>query len=130
MKKFVSLLGLCWIVCGSYAAAGVVVTAVGTNNHFPSPGGTGQIENQQPGTATLVKEFTAIGDIPIILQLNPSAGTDVIHIDERVTNHTGVDWTDFHFIMQTIDSGPMTVQFQNVTNPTGEWTTISGALNR
>jgi hypothetical protein len=103
------------------------VYQVGENDFigFPSNGGTGSILGQQDGTATIEKDFTAIGLIPIIIVGGPSTGSETIHINERVFNHTGKDWTDFHFLVQPIDaSDELVVEFANVVNPTGEWTMI------
>ncbi len=119
-------------IMASSASAEITVSEVGVNPFpaFPSTGGTGIIEGQQDGTATLAKTFTALGDVPIILHRNPTIGTDTIRINERVRNNTGVTWTDFHFLMQPIDANPLLgVSFQNITNPTGEWTTITPGLN-
>jgi hypothetical protein len=77
---------------------------------------------------TVEKTFTSIADLPIIVNGGPSTGTDILHIDERVRNNTGVDWTDFHFMMTPIDANPnLSVSFLNVTNPTGDWTSITPA---
>jgi len=123
MKKafLASAVGLCLVgLSASPAWAAYSVTYVGANPWFPSPGGTGAITGQ-----TVEKTFIALADIPIIVDGGPSTGTDVLHIDERVRNNTGVDWTDFHFVMQPIDANPaLTVDFLNVNNPTGEWTSI------
>lgn len=109
------------------------VVSVGPNAFpdFPSTGGTGAIVTQTPDqSAVLTKEFTALGDVPIILRTAPSSGTDSIHIDERVTNNTGVVWTDFHLTFEGIDNNPLlSVEFLNTTNPTGEFTTITPTTN-
>jgi len=110
-------------------ADGVTSIAVGQNNpFFPSTGGDGQVASfDQPGQkAVIEKTFDKLGDVPIIIDRGPSSGVDTIHIDERVRNDTGVDWTDFHFIFESIDANPgLTISFLNVANPTGEWS--SGA---
>ena len=42
-----------------------------------------------------------------------------------MTNDTGVDWSDFHLVVQSIDANPdLLVEFLNVSNPTGEFTSI------
>jgi hypothetical protein len=111
----------------SAALAGTSVEYVGVNpfSGFTSTGGTGAIAGQQTGEATIEKTFTSLGDVPIILHSSPSAGLDVLRINERVRNNTGVDWTDFHFLFDPIDANPaLNVAFLNITNPTGEWTSI------
>ncbi|MBP7937345.1 MAG: PEP-CTERM sorting domain-containing protein [Phycisphaerae bacterium] len=130
MRKLhsVSMVVLCLFgLSASSALAAASVEYVGANPYFgfPSTGGTGVLAGQQAGTATVEKTFTSLGDIPIIIHSTPSAGVDVLHIDERVGNNTGVDWTDFHFLFEPIDANPvLNVAFLNVTNPTGEWTSI------
>lgn len=109
----------------SAALAAASIEYVGQNPWFPNTGGTGVIEGQQDGKATIAKTFTSLGDVPIILHSTPSSGVDTLHIDERVRNNTGVAWTDFHFLFEPIDANPaLSVSFANVANPTGEWTTI------
>jgi hypothetical protein len=106
-------------------ATGVTSITVGDNPFFPPSGGTGDVASFDPNaqTAVLEKDFTQIGDIPIIIDRGPSQGVDTFHIDERVKNDTGVDWTDFHFVFQSIDANQaLNVSFLNVANPTGEWT--------
>ena len=135
MKRFILLvLGTALAhVCATAYATELTVTYVGDNPFpdFVSTGGTGTIESQTAGqSAVLTKTFTALGDVPIILHSNPSSGTDTIHIDERVTNDTGVDWTDFHLIFGEIDnSSLLSIEFLNVANPTGEFTTITSTTN-
>jgi hypothetical protein len=112
------------------AASSIEVSYVGQNPWFDSPGGTGSVEGQDGETATIVKDFTAVADIPIIIDAGPSplGGVESIRINERVRNNTGVDWTDFHFVVQGIDANPgLLVEFLNVANPTGEWATIDAA---
>src|SRR4030095_13207934 len=85
-------------------ATGVTSITVGDNPFFPPSGGTGDVASFDPNaqTAVLEKDFTQIGDIPIIIDRGPSQGVDTFHIDERVKNDTGVDWTDFHFVFQAL----------------------------
>lgn len=100
------------------------ITYVGDNPYigFPSNGGTGAIVDQQGGTATIEKDFTSLGLIPIIVD---GQGSGTIRVTERVFNHSGTDWTDFHFLVQPLDaSDELFVQFANVQNPTGEWSVI------
>lgn len=115
----------------SAAWADIQVTYVGdnpwSNSGFPSTGGTGMIASQQAGVATLEKTFTSLGDVPIIVHQGPTpaSGMETIHIDERVRNNTGVNWTDFHLDVQLIDASPnLVVDFLNVSNPTGEFNNI------
>ena len=127
MKRLVySLLaGVAFTLPSVTAQAVLSVESVGVNPFpgFESTGGTGNINAE---SEVITKDFTAIGDVPIILHTNPSTGTDVIHIDERVINDTGIEWTDFHLTFGSIDANPaLSVEFLNVTNPTGEFTTIS-----
>jgi hypothetical protein len=119
-----------WGVLAAPASA-TQVTHVG-DNPFPccaNTGGTGNIAGQDADSATLEKDFTSLGDIPFIVNGGPSVGVQTFHIDERVRNNTGVDWSDFHFLVQSIDANPdLKVEFLNVSNPTGEWTTIDATL--
>jgi hypothetical protein len=121
----------------SSAMADLAVSFVGTNpfSGFPSTGGTGSFSGTNP--TTFLKTFTSLGDVPIIIHRTPEdfAQTGVVAVEnllitERVTNNTGVDWTDFHMLMQKIDANPLlSVQFLGVTNSTGQWTTITPGLN-
>jgi hypothetical protein len=122
------LLGVA-LVCASVAHADIEVTHVGTNPFpgFPNTGGTGTIAGQQPGSATLEKTFTSLGDIPVIIDGGPlpANGMDTIRITERIRNNTGRAWTDFHLGVGLIDASPnLQVDFLNVTNPTGEFTSF------
>jgi PEP-CTERM motif len=108
-------------------AVGVTSITVGDNPFFPPTGGTGNVADFDPveQNAVIEKDFTQLGDIPIIIDRAASQGVDVIHIDERVKNNTGVDWTDFHIIFEPIDANQaLTVSFLDVGNPTGEWTNV------
>jgi len=120
----------------SAQAQPVSVEFVGVNPFpgFPSTGGTGQIVSQTPNGTVITKDFTTLGDVPIIIHTQPVPGTVdssvvFLHIDERVSNHTGVPWTDFHLGFGPIDNGPVVLVFQNVANPTGEFGTISPSPN-
>ena len=121
------------LVCAQAQAINMEVIDVGDNpfNGFASTGGTGTIGGSVPGQqATVLKDFTSLGDVPIILHTSPSSGVDVLHIDERVTNNSGVDWTDFHLIFGGIDNNPaLSVAFDNVLNPTGEFVAMSASTN-
>jgi hypothetical protein len=105
------LLGLVW-TAASPASALIEVTYVGDNpwfdNGFPTTGGTGQVEGQDGQSATITKDFTSVGLIPIIVDAGPSpqGGVESIRINERITNNTGVDWTDFHYLFGSIDANP------------------------
>jgi hypothetical protein len=120
------------LVAGATTGHGAVeVTYVGNNPFanlgFPNTGGTGTIAGQQPGSATLEKTFTSLGDIPIIVDGGPlpAGGMDTIAITERIRNNTGVAWTDFHLGVGLIDADPnLQVDFLNVTNPTGEFSSF------
>jgi PEP-CTERM motif-containing protein len=117
------------VVSASVAHAAIEVTYVGNNPFpgFPNTGGTGMISSQQPGTATLEKTFTSLGDIPIIIDGGPlpASGMDTIRINERIRNNTGRTWTDFHLGVGLIDASPnLQVDFLNVTNTTGEFTSF------
>jgi hypothetical protein len=110
----------------------LTVQNVGANPFpgFPNTGGTGSIITAGPGSAILEKTFTSLGDVPIILHSSPSIGVDFLHISEDVLNNTGVAWTDFHMTMTPIDANPaLKVEFLNVTNATGEWTSIQPGTN-
>jgi hypothetical protein len=122
----------------STVIADLAVTFVGPNpfSGFPSTGGTGTFGGTNP--VTILKTFTSLGDVPIIIQRHPPSAVqngalpavEALNITERVTNNTGVDWTDFHMLMQPIDANPLlSVQFLGVTNSTGQWTTITPGLN-
>jgi hypothetical protein len=133
MKRHLALVALvCSIaVSASTTFADVEVTYVGNNPFgnlgFPNTGGTGTIAGQQPGSATLEKTFTSLGDIPIIVDGGPlpAGGMDTIKISERIRNNTGVGWTDFHLGVGLIDASPnLQVDFLNVTNPTGEFSSF------
>jgi hypothetical protein len=106
-------------------ATGVTSITVGPNNFIPPTGlGDADVVSFDPSLqkAVLEKTFEHLGDIPIIIDRGPSQGVDTFHIDERVRNDTGVDWTDFHLKFDSIDANPLlTVSFLNVDNPTGEW---------
>jgi hypothetical protein len=103
------LLGLA-ATLASPASALIEVTYVGDNpwsdDGFPSTGGTGEVEAQDGQGATIAKRFTALGAIPIIVDAGPSpqSGVESIRIHERITNDTGVDWSDFHFLVGSIDA--------------------------
>jgi PEP-CTERM motif-containing protein len=109
-------------------ATGVTDIRVGDNPFFPPTGlGSADVASFDPQAqkAVLEKDFAHLGDIPIIIDRGPSQGVDTFHVDERVRNDTGVDWTDFHLDFDSIDANPLlTVSFLNVDNPTGEWTNI------
>jgi hypothetical protein len=128
MKKALIVSAIAFCVLGTTAPSvlgAYSVTYVGQNPWFASPGGTGSLS----GT-TIEKTFTSLGDIPFIVDGGPSTGTDILHIDERVRNSTGVAWTDFHFLMESIDASPaLQVSFLNVINPTGEWISIQPTPN-
>jgi len=114
-------------------ATGVTDIRVGDNPFFP-PTGLGDADvasfDPQNQKAVLEKDFEHLGDIPIIIDRGPSQGVDTFHIDERVKNDTGVDWTDFHLTFDSIDANPaLSVSFLNVDNPTGEWTNIQSNLD-
>jgi hypothetical protein len=122
-----AMIGICWIAISSVSLAAVAIDDVGTNPFpdFPATGGTGTFNNTELG-AVVTKDFTSLGDVPIIINDGPSTGLDTMQISERVTNHTGVDWTDFHLIVQSIDASPaLSVGFLNVVNSTGQWTSQS-----
>lgn len=134
MSKYLSITGglFALALSASAASASLQVSEVGVNSFstFPATGGNGSIVTQDPTHAVLEKNFIALGDVPIILHADPSIGVDTLHIDERVTNSTGVAWTDFHLVFGTIDANPLLqVDFLNVTNPTGEFSTITPGLN-
>lgn len=104
---------------------GVTSVTVGDNPFFASSGGTGNVVTFDPNqqVAVLEKTFTTLGDVPIIIDRTSSQGVDTFHVDERVRNDTGVDWTDFHFVVELIDANQdLTIAFLNVANPTGQWT--------
>jgi hypothetical protein len=103
------------------------VTYVGDNpwsgGVAPSPGGTGTF-SCQTGSCTVTKDFTAVGSIPVIVdvvsetQSNQLTTPDLLHLDETITNDTGVDWTNFEFGLASIDaSNLLGIQFQNVVIP-------------
>ena len=85
---------------------GVTSVTVGDNPFFASSGGTGNVVTFDPNqqVAVLEKTFTTLGDVPIIIDRTSSQGVDTFHVDERVRNDTGVDWTDFHFVVELIDA--------------------------
>ena len=137
LAKRASTLGIAALVslASSLASAGVVTTgvtaiAVGQNPFFPSNGGTGNVASfsTDEQSAVLEKDFSAIDDIPIIIDRAASQGVDVFHVAERVRNDTGKDWTDFHFVFESIDANPiLSIDFLNVANPTGQWSTIDAS---
>ena len=125
-----ALIGAGTQVADAGVITGVTAIAVGSNPFFPSSGGAGNVASFDPDaqTAVLEKDFDKLGDVPIIIDRTASQGVDTIHIDERVRNNTGLDWTDFHLVVELIDANEgLVVSFLNVANPTGEWT--SGASN-
>jgi len=120
-----------WLVGMSSAVATTMITHVGDNPYskFPATGGTGTFTNSNVASqAVVIKDFSSLGDIPIILSTSLSIdgnGTSSLLINERITNHTGIDWTDFHLVFGVIDAGaPFTFAFQNVTNSTGDFSSI------
>jgi hypothetical protein len=116
------------ILMGAASLEGAVaVDHVGVNPFpsFPSTGGTGQVVTSSPTDAVLEKTFTSLGDVPIIINAGPSpaGGMESFHINERVRNNSGTAWTDFHLDVGGIDANPaLLVEFQNVLNSTGEFT--------
>jgi PEP-CTERM motif len=112
----------------SAARADMTVIAVGDNGHigFENTGGSGSMEGQGNGQVTILKTFTKLGDIPIIVSGGPlpvANGMDTLHVSERVTNNTGVPWTDFHYLAGLIDAASsLQIDFLNFANPTGEFT--------
>jgi PEP-CTERM motif len=126
-QLFSTTLFVALLAAGAHAGVvqtGVTSITVGDNPFFPHPGGDGDVASFDPQDqkAVLEKFFDHLGDIPIIIDRGPSQGVDTFHIDERVKNDTGVEWTDFHLVFDSIDANPaLTVSFLNVTNPTGEW---------
>jgi hypothetical protein len=93
------------------AVASIQDVTVGPNPFpgFPSPGGTGNgIISGGGFTLTIEKFFTVYGEIPLILDTDrdPIDATDVYSVTERISNDTGVDWLDFHLVLDPIDAHP------------------------
>lgn len=100
------------------------VTYVGDNPYSVSAtGGTGTF-SCQIGSCNVTKDFTAVGSIPVIvdvmseIQSSQLTTPDLLHLNETITNDTGVDWTNFEFGLASIDaSNLLGIQFQNVVIP-------------
>jgi hypothetical protein len=109
---------------GAVVSNNYVITYVGDNpwstSVAPSPGGTGTF-SCITGSCTVAKDFTAIGSIPMVIDVVPNTpqdallGFDTLSISETITNNTGIDWTDFELGFIGIDNGPVTLDFQNLT---------------
>ena len=130
MKRIVlaALASAAALFCSS--ALPYAVTAVGDNPFGIPNSGTGAFKclAATPPSCTVSKDFTSVGLMPIIIgpQGQASSGVDILHITENVTNSTGVPWTDFHFRLLFIDNNSsLTVQYLNVVNSTGEFSTIN-----
>lgn len=125
---FVSLAALAGALASSGAQA-LTIESVGENpfSNVPFTGGTGNFRCESAGNCSISKDFTSIGSIPIVIgpiDGIPSSGIDILSISENITNDTGLDWADFHLAFIPIDNGPMTIDFQNVTN-SGEFTSFT-----
>ena len=132
MKRILALFAAISVSLISVSASAITVGSVGDNPFsVPSDGGTGSF-TCDTGTCTVNKEFTALGDIPIVITPAnvPSSGTDTLHFEESITNNTGIDWTDFHLGFIPIDNNPgLTLSFENVINATNQFTSFSAGTN-
>jgi hypothetical protein len=112
----------------SAGAQALTIESVGSNVFFQDTGGTGSWTCESATSCSVSKVFTSLGDIPIMIGPAdhipiPAGGVVVLHINENITNSTGLDWTDFHLGFIPIDNNPgLVLDFLNVSNPTDEFT--------
>jgi hypothetical protein len=114
---FSLLLFLSLLASTGYASISGVMVGPNPFAGFPSPGGTGTGGFTNNGfDLTIEKNFTAFGEIPVILFTNRDTdGTDTYSVTERIVNNSGLDWTDFHLNVELID--PRTGVMVDFLNP-------------
>ena len=121
---------ICAAALGSSAHAGVLpgnyyVSDVGANSFgIPSPGGTGSASCPTIASCDVTKNFATVGGIPMIIDVVPGTqidsleALDFVHINETITNDTGVGWTNFEFGLVPIDANSqLSIQFASVQIP-------------
>lgn len=95
------------------------------DTYYPNdatPEGAGGVS---PNPLTVVKNFTMFAPIDMSFSVTNSGGVTSYLFDETVANNTGVNWTDFRFILGTgtgaafVPLAPGSVVEFDPTNPAG-----------
>lgn len=131
--RIFSIAMLALLIGANAHAAGVRSIDAGNNPFLPSTGGTGQVTDfdEQAQTGAVEKSFTKLGDVPVVFDRGASSGVETFHLEELVRNDTGVGWTGFQLSLVNIDANPeLLIEFLNVSNPTGEWTSFAAGPNQ
>ncbi len=86
---------------GSVATPISVTTDAANNDDYqtPSTGGT------NPNQVSIKKKFTSVGYMDIVFTVDASDGVTEYYFTERVTNATGIPWTDYHIELGYYDNG-------------------------
>jgi hypothetical protein len=65
----------------------------------PNDAGPGGAGGASPNVLDVSKTFTTLTPIDMVFTVTNSGGVTSYLFDEDVTNNTGFDWTDYHFVL-------------------------------